>query len=89
MAFCVLTSLVQELSLTLELEVHTHTVIFFFSPKVYTLLEMIRQEINSPSQRILKRCSSTIVLTPLYPDAALPHFYPFPSVLQLQFCMMK
>lgn len=37
-------SLVQELMLTLELEVHTHIVIFF--PKVYTLLKIIRQEIN-------------------------------------------
>lgn len=35
MAFCVLTSLVQELTLTLELKVHTHIMIF---SKVYTLL---------------------------------------------------
>lgn len=38
MAFCVLTSLVQELTLILELEVRTHTVICFS--------QIIRQEIN-------------------------------------------
>lgn len=36
MAFCVLTSLLQESTLTLELEVHTHTVIFLFSKGIYS-----------------------------------------------------
>lgn len=53
MALCALTSLVQELTLTLELEVHTHRVIFF--PKVYTLLKILRQEINLSFAEIIKK----------------------------------
>lgn len=56
--------------MTLELEVHTLTVIFFFQSYIL-YLKLLDRRLTSPLRRTLKRCSSTIMLTLLYPDAAL------------------
>lgn len=82
MAFCVFTSLVQELTLILELEVHTYNVIHF-SKIIRQKILLCREHYKGVLQQSCLHCY--ILMQPFLSY----HFYSFPSVLQLQSCMQK